>query len=547
VHEVAGLILNSFGITSFGGIGLTSASFLLALLVLMLPRGRRAKARLPFAMLVAYALLGALGSFIPEDVVASRPVSVLSTFLLLSATARIVFLLIVDAVFAGRLGRPLPKILRDILQGIVFLLVIMATLRSMGVEPGSLLTTSALLTAVIGLSLQDTLGNLFAGLSIQAQTPFEVGDWIGFDDHPRNVGHVIEINWRATKIITHEEIEIIIPNGALAKAPIRNFSKPSPFTRRTVEVGCDYDVSPSRVRAVILASIQGAADVLDEPPPTVAVGAFGPSSVDYQVHFYVSNFARRFAIESLVRERIWYALKRARISIPYPIREVHTHVSSDEGRAAVAASERDERAKLLGQVDFLAVLPEDAMATLAALVETRLYGPGELVLEQGAQGDELFIVVRGQVGGVVGAPRGSVADAARARAVLRGDVARDGGPAERDGASHRRDGAHGGRKERLRADTDARPRAGGEDRRRPHAPSGAAGRAPRRASRAHEGRPGARRRRRRPARAREAVLSPLAIARSLYFTPAALSSFASSPLSCISVTMSQPPTNLPFT
>ena len=413
MDELARAVGNSFGITSFGGIGLVCVLVLLLVLVVTLPARTRPKARLPFALIIVHAFVLWLGSAIPESAVASRPVAVFARFLLLAAGARIVFLLVVEGIFAGRLQRPLPRILRDILQGVVLLFVVMATLHSAGVEPGSLLTTSALLTAVVGLSLQDTLGNVFSGLSIQAQTPFEVGDWIGFDDQPRNVGRVIEINWRATKVITHEEIEIIIPNGALAKAPIRNFSKPSPFTRRTIDVGCAYDVSPTRARDVLLAALSGTVDVLTDPPPQVEVHAFGPSAVEYQVHFYVSNFARRFAIESTVRERVWFALRRASISIPYPTREVHTHTSSDETRSATRTEEGEARIQLLRQVDFLAVLPETAIQELASLTEIRVYGPGEVVLQQGEAGDELFVVVSGMMSIVVGRSSGSIAEVSR--------------------------------------------------------------------------------------------------------------------------------------
>jgi small-conductance mechanosensitive channel/CRP-like cAMP-binding protein len=404
---------SSFGITSLSGAGLVSAAVLLVVLVITLPRGKRGKARLPLALIILHLFFVAVGSLVPETAALSRPVSVVTTFLLLSATARILFLFVVDAIFAGRLQKPLPKIVRDILQALVFIFVMMATLRAAGVEPGSLLTTSALLTAVVGLSLQDTLGNLFSGLSIQAQTPFEVGDWIGYDDQPRNVGRVIEINWRATKVITHEEIEIIIPNGTLAKAPIRNFSKPSPYIRRTVEVSCPYDVSPALVRDVILPSLVGAAEVLAEPPPQVVAGNFGASGIDHHVHFYVSNFARRFAIEALVRERVWYALRRAKIDIPYPTREIHTHTSTEEARARARSDEVTQRAELLRQVDFLAVLPEDAVFRLATLTETRLYGSGEAVLLQGDAGDELFVIVNGTVSIVIGRAGASFAEIAR--------------------------------------------------------------------------------------------------------------------------------------
>ena len=141
-------------------------------------------------------------------------------------------LLVLDTILSRRLDRPLPKIIRDILQGLVYFVLALAILRQLGVEPGQLLTTSALLTAVVGLSLQDTAGNLIAGLSVQLQRPFDVGDWIQFDDNPKNIGRVIEINWRATTLLTLDENEIIVPNGLLAKAPLRNYTKPTNVARR---------------------------------------------------------------------------------------------------------------------------------------------------------------------------------------------------------------------------------------------------------------------------------------------------------------------------
>ena len=127
-------------------------------------------------------------------------------------------------------------ILRDIAQGVLYLFVVLAALRALGFDPGSILTTGAVVTAVIGLSLQETLGNLVAGLAIQLQRPFDVGDWVSFDEDAKHIGRVIEINWRATKVITLDQVEIVIPNGPLAKAPIRNFTKPAVLSRRRLQV-----------------------------------------------------------------------------------------------------------------------------------------------------------------------------------------------------------------------------------------------------------------------------------------------------------------------
>jgi small-conductance mechanosensitive channel/CRP-like cAMP-binding protein len=406
-------IADSFGMTSMGGLGLTTALFLVAVLAIILPSGSRAKARLPLALIVMHLIFAGLSAAIPEKAVVALPIEVTSTFFLLTANARSLFVLVVDGIFAGRLRRPLPKIVRDILQAVVFIAVALTTLRVAGVEPSSLLTTSALLTAVVGLSLQETLGNLFAGLSIQAQTPFEVGDWIGFDQEPKNVGRVIEINWRATKVITHEEIEIIIPNGTLAKAPIRNFSKPTLTQRRTVEVGCTYDVSPRRVREVILAAISGTPHVLSEPSPIVEAKSFGLNAVEYSIHFYTQNFAKRYGIEASVRERIWYALRRAQIGIPYSTHDVFVHTKSDEAHAAEREKAAQDRRAALRKVDFLAVLPPEAIEKLASLSETRIYGGGEIVIQQGEGGEELFVVMRGHVHVMVGRDGGSMAEVAR--------------------------------------------------------------------------------------------------------------------------------------
>lgn len=152
----------------FGGVGFVlGLALVLALLVLM-PRGQRRLAREPAVLLglylaVAVAIVGLSGA---AD--AQRPLRITAVFLLLSSVGRAAFVLTVDWLLEHRLHRPLPRILRDVVQVLVFFAVAFIVLRQAGAELGSLLTTSALITAVIGLSLQETLGNLFAGLAIQA-------------------------------------------------------------------------------------------------------------------------------------------------------------------------------------------------------------------------------------------------------------------------------------------------------------------------------------------------------------------------------------------
>ncbi len=87
-----------------------------------------------------------------------------------------------------------------------------------------LLTTSAVGAVVVGFALQDTLGNLFAGLAIQIEKPFRVGQWVQFGDRE---GQVQEITWRATKLRTKDGQFLIVPNSVISKEPVLNYSEPT--------------------------------------------------------------------------------------------------------------------------------------------------------------------------------------------------------------------------------------------------------------------------------------------------------------------------------
>ena len=263
------------------------------------------------------------------------------------------------------------------------------------------------------MSLQDTLGNLFAGLSIQAQRPFEVGDWIQIDPDPRHIGSVIEINWRATTVLTTEQVELVIPNGVLAKTTIRNFTKPTKVARRTVEVEAPYELSPRKVEEALLSAAHAVSGLLASPPPAVLVRRFGDNGIVYHLNFWIDDFSIRDRVESSVRQRVWSAFQRAGISIPFPMRTVHVHAVTPESRAEVLKQEVDSRKVSLEEVDFIAALPEAPRARLAALSRTCHFMPGEVVIRQGDPGCELYIVQKGEVVVLVGRGQGSVAEVAR--------------------------------------------------------------------------------------------------------------------------------------
>jgi small-conductance mechanosensitive channel/CRP-like cAMP-binding protein len=397
----------------FAGLGLTDRSLdvvgiltaiaLLALARWLLPNDDKPRARLPLIYLCLAGLFGALAAVLAGNASVGRIFAFLYTFFLLASCGRSAVLLAVDVIFNRRTHRAPPRIFRDVTQAVVYVIVLLLTLRAVGVEPSSLLTTSALLTAVIGLALQDTLGNMVSGLALQMQRPFEVGDWIQFDPDPRQIGQVTEVNWRATTVMTNDLIEVIVPNALLARAPIRNFSRPSSVSRRIVTVNGPYETTPRRVQDAILSALAGTAGVLADPPPFVQTRSFADSGIEYAVHYFTDDFASRDRIDGYVRDRIWYALQRGDVQIPYPQRTVHMHAVSDESRGRSLERELERRDRVLRCVDFLDVLPAEAHRALAAAAVVRLYAAGEVIVAHGDSAGELYIIDRGEV--VVELPR----------------------------------------------------------------------------------------------------------------------------------------------
>jgi len=381
----------------FGGVAAWVAlCLIIATLVLVAPEDRsRAKGSV---WLLAWHLLFTLVlALIPPRHAAETSVRLIALSLVLASIARSVFLLFVHSFWMRRFARPLPTILRDVIQGFIFVIASLLILRSAGVQPGSLLATSALLTAVIGLSLQDTLGNLFAGLAIQAQRPFAVGDWVQLDGHspPGSIGQVIEINWRATRVLTLDQLEITIPNGTMAKSSIVNFSRPTDVVRREAEVHAPYDVSPEFVRKTLLASLDHVHSVLQKPPPQVITRSFSERGITYALRYFIDRFHDREFIDSAVRERVWYAMARANLAMPVPRRRIEMvqEATAQSGNQA----EHDSVKDLLKQVSLFKQLPEDSAQHLAARCRRKRYAPGEVIVHQGDTSTEMYVIESGRV------------------------------------------------------------------------------------------------------------------------------------------------------
>jgi small-conductance mechanosensitive channel len=389
-----------------GAFGVALAIVLALAALAALPRGERRRARAPFVLLAVHGLARWLEPFVTSLPLAQKIVHFVSVFALLSSLARSGFLLVTGSSLARRHFRPWPKILRDVVQVLVYFGVAMVALRAVGVEPGSLLTTSALLTAVIGLSMQETLGNLFAGLALQGQETVSVGDWVRFADGPEGIGEVIEVNWRATHFLTNTQVKIVVPNGVMARAILKNYSAPTRLVRYDIEVFAPYDVTPERVRTIILDAIRGVRGTLAEPEPSVLLQTFSDRGVAYAVRYFIDDYGQREPIESEVRERILYAFRRVGVEVPVPQR----HLRAPGLEIAVApqkepSNSRTEPDPRLAHFEAFAGLDQKAGLELSKGSRLLLFAPGEAIVRQGEEGTELYALERGEVEILV-APQG---------------------------------------------------------------------------------------------------------------------------------------------
>ena len=346
-------------------------------------------------LFLLYTIAAALAAYgrLPASVAAQ--IRVATPLLLAFGIANALVVLAINPWRADRIPDHYPKIVQD---AIVITLFVLAAMLFM---PDRIVATTAVGAVVIGFALQDTLGNLFAGLAIQIEKPFRVGHWVtigGVD------GIVSEVTWRATKIRTKAGNFVVVPNSSVGKDTITNYSEPTRETRVEVEIGASYDTPPNEVKAVIRKALQGEPLIAPEPAPEVLLVDFAASAITYRVRVWTTDFAADERIRDRVRSRVYYAFRRHAISIPYPIQ-----VQIDQDASAVAPDAGDARARSFDGVEILAALTDEQRVELAAVSRPQLYAAGEAIVAEGDAGDSMFVLARGEAAVTLSQTEGVVA------------------------------------------------------------------------------------------------------------------------------------------
>src|SRR3989344_5773063 len=190
-----------------------------------------------------------------------------------------------------------------------------------GGEIGPLLASLGIAGVAIAFALQSTLGNIFGGVSLIADKSIRVGDVIKIDSETS--GTVVDVGLRSTKIMTADNEMVTVPNGKLADSKILNYLHPDPSIRIMVDFGVEYGSSIDKVRKVVLGELKKIPVITKKPEPRAVMDEMGDFALKFKAFFWVKNFDQKFDTRFLVTEKIYNALTRNKIGIPFPTRTVY--------------------------------------------------------------------------------------------------------------------------------------------------------------------------------------------------------------------------------
>lgn len=193
-------------------------------------------------------------------------------------------------------------------------------LDSIGIDLTTLLAASTVLLVGLGFGLQNVAQNFVSGVILLLEQPIREGDFVRIGE---TLGLVEDIGLRATRVVTRDQVTIIVPNSELVTSPVVNHSRPTSQLRFSVDVGVAYGSDTRLVEATLLRVAAEHPDVLGDPAPEVRFLDFGESSLDFSLLAWIASPREDLRVASALRFAIDAAFREAGITIPFPQRDLH--------------------------------------------------------------------------------------------------------------------------------------------------------------------------------------------------------------------------------
>ena len=385
--------------------GVVAGIVVVAMLVNAVKRGRKTLRRTVMLLFVTTAVealrFAALAA--DERVWAMRfelTAMVLEGFMAVNLVTILLFDLALPAIPVA-----LPEIVGDLAIGAGYFATVMAVLRTVGVSASSVLGASAVVSAVLALSLQSTLGNVIGGVALQLDGSFHEDDWLQLPDGRQ--GKVKRIRWRHTVLETRDWGTLIVPNALLLQSQFlvlgKRAGQPRGTHRYWVYFNVDFRFAPSQVIEVVNEALQIAPipNVAEDPKPHCICYDFASQGRDsfgyYAVRYWLTDLAVDDPTNSVVRTRIYAALKRAAIPLARPTQTAFFAPGGDEEEARRIVRHRERRRKALRSVSLFQPLNDKEIESLLDHLRYSPFTKGETATKQGNVAHWLYVLVSGSV------------------------------------------------------------------------------------------------------------------------------------------------------
>jgi len=303
-----------------------------------------------------------------------------------------------------RIGVALVSITSDLAVGVAYIVATLGVIHGAGMDLGSVIATSAIVSGVLALSLQATLGNILGGVALQLDGSIHVGDWIQLDNGKS--GKVKAIRWRHTVVETRDWDTIVVPNASLLASNITILGKREGAAyqhRMWVYFNVDFRYAPQQVIAIVNDALCAAPidRVAAEPKPHCICLDFAKDGRDsfayYAVRYWLTDLAVDDPTSSVIRSRIYAALKRAEIPLARASQTVFFTPDDETQEERRRIRHHEKRVKALGSIDLFKPLTDAEREILADRLRYAPFTAGETITKQGAVAHWLYVLVSGMV------------------------------------------------------------------------------------------------------------------------------------------------------
>jgi small-conductance mechanosensitive channel len=278
------------------------------------------------------------------------------------------------------------KLLQDLMAGLIYLAAVFAIIAYVfDLRIQGLLATSGVAAIILGLALQSTLSDVFSGVVLSFSRPYRPGDWISIEGGTD--GRVIEMNWRATHVLTGRRDLAIVPNSTIAKSKIVNVSSPSGLHGVTITVQVDAKSPPATASQILEHAILNCRLIVATPSPSVAIKAINANFTEFEITFFVEDLASSTRAQNQLFDTIFRHLAAAGIDLAAD--------QNQPGAAGNQAPRKSGTERLVELVAIFASLTSDERKEIAAKLKLRSYDEGEILVEPGTVLHSLFIIGSG--------------------------------------------------------------------------------------------------------------------------------------------------------